>query len=431
MDPAAAQTSFTLRVAGLELRASPHELTLLARVGGERPVLSLRVEGETLPLVRTDEKSFRWGDVTGRVRDDGLLALSSRAATIVRARPLLEVAYHRAARGARVGLDLRGGFGLWPTRPRRAAPPLATAESRHALAPGEDLWVMALPVRPSDDRRANERIAHEGQPRPFPAAAYPADEIIEDCARHAEIFAWHAYFWRGIPFRERPKLSRWIWRRGSWMTSRHEPECPEEFARVLATVRRVGMRPLAYLSPRHSRAADLGAEMRRVIADHGFDGLYLDGLADDPVLADAQMRLAREAVGPEGLLYLHPDRGPYGDVALPLPFLEGRADWVLRGANGRGGLDLDTFFRFAVDGRKSSGAAGVWCPYGSRGGLPRDIAPHPDEVRRALAEGVRPFRRSHWRRRPGALEAFDAAHAMSQLPPGQGLPSPDEGREFA
>ena len=221
----------------------------------------------------------------------------------------------------------------------------------------------------------------------------------------------HAYAWNAVPPAERPFLRRLAGRRCAWLTERHEPALPAEFARVREQVRAAGMAFVAYVSPEHSRAPDVVAEMRRMVAAHDLDGLYLDGVAHDVLEHDRVVRAARELLGPSRILYVNVADQPLGTPSVPLWFVDSWADFVLRGASGRGGADRDSFLRYGVSGRNLSNAVGMWCWYRSSGRLvQRETPPPPEDVAAAARAGVRLWRRSQaWQRFPQALADFDRA----------------------
>jgi hypothetical protein len=257
--------------------------------------------------------------------------------------------------------------------------------------------------------REAEQVAHEGRPRPFPEAAYPSTEILEDAARHCRVLALHAYFWAAGPRRVDLRAGRYALRRRPWTTSRHVPADPERFARVKEDARRLGMKLVVYLSPRYSTAPDLFGEMRRVLDEYGVDGLYLDGISDDFRRNDEVVRRTREILGPDRILYLNASSEPFGTPRVHCPFIDSHADYVLRGDSGRGGLPLAKFLRYAVSGHDISNAVGLWCHYGSSGSLlPVERAPSARHVAAALANHVRLWRRSVW---GAALAEFDRAYS--------------------
>jgi hypothetical protein len=388
------------------------EVTGRALIPAERPVVratfrdgasapwrvdGCRADGSTL-LVRNG--------VSALVRADAVLVVRAARPAEVRVEPLFRPEYAEAAHGRRLLLDDAGGLGVYPTRPARAGP---RPPFVHGLAAGDELWRAICPSRPPSEERLAQHVAHEGRPRPFPEAAYPSTAIVEDAARHCRVLALHAYFWAAGPRRVDLSAGRYALRRRPWTTSRHVPADPDRFERVKEDARRHGMKLVVYLSPRHTTAPDLADEMRRVLDEYGVDGLYLDGVGGDFRAADAVLRRTREILGEDRILYLNASDEPFGTPRVHCPFLDARADFVLRGDSGRGGLDLSRFLRYAVSGRNVSNAAGMWCHYGSAGRLlPVERAPPARHVAAAVGHGVRLWRRSVWGAQ--ALAEFDRAY---------------------
>ncbi|MEE9392690.1 MAG: hypothetical protein V3W41_09315 [Planctomycetota bacterium] len=375
----------------------------------QRPLARVEITSEAT-LSATPER----GDLKFSLDDDGLLRLQTTDSRPVSLRVVAttktETKFVAQERGAEIRLDANGGFGVWPSSAsmRRDAKGL-DRDLVFDLVEGEELFVQALPSKRPDPRFLGWRIAHEGQPRPFPRAAYPNNERLKECLAHAELFAWHAYFWRGLSLGERLQAKARPWRRSSWMTAFHEPELKEEFERVKDGVKQSGRPFVLYISPRYSRAPNLAEEMKRIVVEYGADGFYLDGLALDIREARAQMVAARAAVGNDGLLYLNASDRPYTNAGMRCPFVEGLADFCLRGANGKSGLDRESFLRFGVSGWHTTSTIGLWCHYGSRGlPFPYDRAPSNADIDAALEAHVRLWRRSHWG--VSALARFDARY---------------------
>jgi hypothetical protein len=374
-----------------------------ARIPAERPVVLVTFPDSPRAAWTQDGPArLVRGDLSAEVRSDSVLILRAARAAPVRAETLFRPVYDESARGRRLALDEDGGLGVFPTRPGMPR------SGAYELRPDDELWISVCPPRRPSPRREAQEIAHEGRPRPFPDGAYPSTAIVEDAARHCQVFALHAYFWESGPRRIDLAAGRYALRRRPWTTARHVPADPERFARLAGDVRRAGMEFVVYLSPRHSTAPDLFAEMRRVLDEYPVDGLYLDGVSHDFRANDAVVRGAREVLGPDRILYLNASDEPFGTPRVRCPFIESHADFVLRGDAGRGGLPLERFLRFAVSGRNIGNAVGIWCHYGSSGrAIPADRAPSARHVEAARRHGVRLWRRSLWDR---GLADFDLAY---------------------
>ncbi len=382
------------------------------RVGCARPLLRLRVPPGRFTV---EGPRFVRDDLVATVRDDAVVVFCAARPTEIGIEPLFPPDHVARHRGRFLALDDVGGCGVFPLRPR-----LRTSLRRVRLAVGDEVWIGAFPPRHPSVLRQSQEIAHEGRPTRFPEGAHPSSELIADAARHCHVFALHAYFWAACEPGDRPRIGRYAGRRCSWRTRRHAPACPERFAAVRDAVRASGMEFVVYLSPQHSRATDLCAEMQRVVDEYGVDGLYLDGVARDLPTLDRVVRSARAILGPRRVLYLNATDQPFGTPRVYAPFVDARCDFVLRGDAGRGGLARDTFLRRAVSGRAISNAVGVWCHYGSSGRpVLREQAPGADDVRAAVRAGARLWRRAQAWGEPGApagsdIAAFDTAYAAAR-----------------
>ncbi len=376
-----------------------------ARIPAERPVFLATIEDGPRDAWNVESsKRLRRGDVDAVARDDGVLVLRALRRTRIRVEAAIRPIYDESARGRRLVLDERGGLGVYSTR-------TGGGPTTYDLRVDDELWLAVFPSRRPSPLRETQQIAHEGRPRPFPDAAYPSREAIEDAARFCGVFALHAYFWESGPRRLDLRAGRYALRRRPWTTARHVPSHPDRFARVRDDVRRAGMKFVVYMSPRHTTAPDVFDEMRRVLDEYAVDGLYLDGLRRDGTRGDfrandAAVRRARTVLGPDRILYLNASDEPFGTPRVFCPFTDAQADFVLRGDAGRDGLPLERFLRFAVSGRGVSNAVGVWCHYGSSGRpVLVERAPSARHVDAALAAGARLWRRSVWG--ADALAKFD------------------------
>ncbi len=359
------------------------------RIGVERPLLRLRGIGSC----DTD------------VRADSVLVLRARRATEIRVEVRFEPVYRARHRGRWLAADEQGGVGVYPLRSR-----LVTRTSSLRLDAGDEAWIAAFPPRERSAHREAQRIAHEGRPTPFPVGAYPGRDVIAESAAHCDVFCLHAYFWKACDPTDRPRIGRYAGRRCSWCTRHHEPEDPVRFRELRAAVREHGMEFVVYLSPEHTRAPDIAAEMERVVGEYDVDGLYLDGVSRDLPTLHRTVSRARSILGPRRILYLNASDQPFGSPRVYAPFVDAYCDFVLRGDAGRGGLSRDTFLRYAVSGRNLSNAVGVWCHYGSAGRpVLRERMPAAADVRAARAAGATVWRRSQaWREVGDDPAAFDA-----------------------
>ncbi len=130
----------------------------------------------------------------------------------------------------------------------------------------------------------------------------------------------------------------WNFFQRSWAFSwgrEHVPYSEQEIRDHVAAIKRVGARPLPYMSGwfYYSRdAAEFGAEVRRLRDRYGFGGVYYDGMPVlDWIVAYEEMRLTREAY-PDGMIVLHhTSPAPLSDVSLELPAVSTYADITYMG----------------------------------------------------------------------------------------------------
>ncbi len=372
-----------------------------ARIPEERSIARIDCHGiQTWRQVDGHDQSvcFASDKLHVEVRSDSLLRIRASAGARLSATALFEPVYQHSIDAQRLWLDEVGGLGLYcPMAGTTShAGPTARAVS-YELKSGQELWISVLPPRPMDPRRSAMRIAHEGRPRPFPAGAYPSEAVIEEAAKHCQVFCLHAYFWKSEPRSVQTLFSRHGLRRRPWETAKHVPHDPDRFAALADCVRENGMELVVYLSPYHSAAADIRGEMQRVLDHYPVQGLYLDGVADNLLELDRIVRQARACLGPERILYLNATNQPFGSALVHCPHVDAWADFTLRGDSGRGGLPLDEFLRYAVRGLGRSNSVGMWCDYGSNGRiLPSERAPALADVELARKSGVALWRRSLW-----------------------------------
>lgn len=377
----------------------------------EGPRAPWRIEASDAERVKLRSEAL-----AAEVRDDSTVLLAKVRPTGCRLVPSFAPEFTASAGSTGLSLDSSGGCGVFPDGPwgarfRMTASLRARTWTELGFGFADELRLAVFPPRPPDPRHAGSRIAHEGTPH----APLPPDDVVAEAAATCRVLALHAYFWRAAPWPHRLVPGRYFLRSNSWRSARHVPSDAAALAHTMGVARRHGMRVVLYVSPRYSSAPDVVEEIGRILDFHAPDGLYVDSVTPRGGGAgvrelDARMRRIRALLGPERLLYLHPGEEPFGSALVRCPFVEARADFVLRGSGGRGGLALDPFLRWCVSGRSVSGAEGVWCHYGSsEGAFARFVrgerAPTPGEIDAARRNGVGLWRRSAWG--ADALRAFD------------------------
>ncbi len=379
-------------------------LTGSSLIPHKRSLLRLRLdshnEGWEIQGTGPQQAQATRASVTVTLHDDSLLVLRTTHSLELEIETLFAPEYAHSQQHDIFLADPTGGYALHlrGKGQRRG--------NHWTLAPHSELWISVFPPRWPNTEHLSWSLAHEGRPRPFPSATLPSNAIIDAAAEHCRVLTVHAYFWQGVPLRERPKFSRYVWRRSAWRSRLHVPVDPEELARVRERCTTHGLKLLLYVSPLYSQAPDIISELERIHQCHGADGFYLDGLSSDLARARELARGARSIIGDDGLLYLNSSEHPFPDPRLPCPLVDTHADFVLRGSAGKRGLPLRTFLRYAVSGWHLSQAIGVWCHYGSSG-WPLDRVPSATHVQAALDEHVRIWRRSHWPAIGRGMDAFD------------------------
>ena len=398
-----------LRGPGVHIELGPEEITGFAPLDGNKALFRVTPSESERWDWRVSQREERWlrlqaGGLELQVFDDSLLVLTVESPRELALATLFSPEFQSIGREGMIRRRGSCGFGVWgrdPGRRRRGFDTLS-------IAPDRPLLLAPFPFRKEDPRRSGQAIAHEG--RPDRQGGIPSAQVITGASRHCAIFCVHAWCFAERSRADRPRFGRDRFRPAPWRSPRYEPRDPVAFKEMRGRVRAAGMLFVPYFSPFYSTAPDPVAEARRLVAAHDLDGLYLDGLRTGILEAHTLIRELREAVGPERILYLNASDHPLGAVELPLPFIEGHADFVLKGGRGRGGLALDDFLRWGLSGRGLSNAAALWCHYGSSGlPLPIDRAPSSRHIALARAHGVGIWRRSE-RWGVAATARFDLAY---------------------
>jgi len=315
---------------------------------------------------------------------------------------LFEPAYHAGKDGRWIFIDSQGGFGIYPVEKKTVRPPALQTKNwnvQYTVKENEEIWLSVFPPRPYNWRRAMEPIAHEGSP----GQHCPTDKLIRSAARFCKIFVVHSYFWPGGD-------------REPWIIPRFVPEDMLEFSRMRDEVHRNGMKLVPYFSPYYYSGNDFFGEIRRALDEYRVDGLYFDGISMDFRKSYHVIRLARQILGPDRILYVHCSSDPLSSTTVYCPFIDAYADFLLRGEAGRGDLSRDDFVRWVLSGYNISNAVGYWCYYGSTGkaGYVADDPTHED-IEVALKYEVRIPRTEVgfeviWKEDSGHLDQFDKVY---------------------
>ena len=425
---------FEIFVPGVRVTLSADNLlTVRQRIGADRQLLSCRLSPHLAPWRLALQTPFRCMlagnglDLT--VQGDSVLIFSPQQHMRLAFEGSFRPQYSEEVRGNRLLLDQDGGCGFYgfparPTELEKADTP-SWALKCH-LNRWDELWVSLCPPRPENRERMFQSIAHEGE---LVQAPYPSNEVIRDAARFCQIFTVHSGWEVDAPeWSDNPPGANYPHPR-PWETDRHAPADAKEFARVRDEAHRLGMKFIPYLSPFYSNAPDIFAEMERVLAEYGVDGLYFDGWVghqDDFRQFYRMIRRARAILG-DRILYLHSSSEPYGSCKVYPPFVFAYTDFLLGGEAGRFGLELEKFVRYIISQHQISNSVGMWCHYGSWSDEPgyHSVVPSPGHVEVALRNHARFWRTGRWWMKESTAEElarFDGqyygalARLRSQMP---------------
>ena len=275
--------------------------------------------------------------------------------------------YFCAQTGATMALDKWGGMGayFWSRHPRGAEVQRTDAGFRiwDELPPGHSFLLCVCPPREYDWQRHNqERIVHffpeesphGGSPRPL-----PTDEELARWRAIANVLVLHLEAWDGFGLRH------------------IRPRDPPRFRQVIAKAHKLGFLVLPYSSTYYYNparapdelfvrrwrpdAVDLYIEEAQwLLQEYGVDGLYWDGIFNDPLKAWRCARRMRKLLG-KRRLYVHCTYTPLHRQGVYLPFADTYADYILRG-EGHSRRRVDPIYlRYEVSGYNISNAIGTLC----------------------------------------------------------------------
>jgi hypothetical protein len=359
------------------------------RIPRLRKVLDLSLPASALPchLKEKDDLSSLVACEGGslELHDDSVVILRTDKPLAAEYRGWFKPSYHFEKDGKWLLIDPEGGFGVYPVAKKHGTwPDLSKLpwNITYHLKAGDEVWLSVFPPRPYNRQRAFEQIDHESGVLPTTAADRDAmDKLIASSAERCKVFTLHADVWQDAPEEFKLKTGLYAGHPQPFVTPKHVPTDLDEFRRVRDEVHQHGMKLVVYLSPYYSKAPDIIAEMKRVLAEYQVDGLYFDGISFDFRKSYDIMRKAREILGNDRILYVHASEDPLDDIRIYCPFIDTYADYILRGEAGRHGLSLDTFLRYTVSGYNISNAVGYWCYYGSnrpyQNGDPADYVSEP------------------------------------------------------
>ena len=350
------------------------------RIPEHREVAAVRLPGtEALKLEQQNDFACRFSglglDVT--FQGDSLIIVRANQAVKLEIEGLFRPVFQAEKNGNWLFMDGTGGFGLYPSAPKRpetrdlvhqgvkeafggtwsvdkTAQPKADQGTSwslsYQLAAQEELWISIFPPRPYNRRLADEFLmAHEGSVEPY---AHPGSALIQSSARHCKLMVVHSMLWPGG---DRPP----------WKIPAFIPANRQEFDRVRDDLHRSGTKMVPYLSPYYYSGGDFFAELRRAVAEYGVDGAYFDGVSYDFRKSYECVRRSRQILGDERILFTHCTTDPLMSAVVYCPFIDTYSDYIYRGEAGRSGMELDDFLRWTISGYHISNAVGYWVYTGS------------------------------------------------------------------
>jgi hypothetical protein len=354
------------------------------RIGGSREVLGLTIQAGPLSTPRLTHAGpglafaeFDSPRLDLRANGDSLFMLHARQPVRLSVAGRFAPGFFSSDRANHLVLDERGGFGLYCSVTDLAdrfdpfGEPGATAS--YDLPAGAVLWIGICPPKPYDwERSTRDQVVWHWSN----TLAYPADGVLEGWARLGNIVLLQSevMLWKDWNLAFEPRLG------------------PGEFARVGATLHRLGMRFIVYTSPyyflrgtgrekaamnsfEHFTNWPAGtptgenieaflAEIARLMRDHRPDGLYFDGqYTENPAALYLLARRSREIVGEGGLLEWHSTTALGSDLCS-LPAADAYVDFVLRGEGRQKDYGSRDYLRYFVSGANVHNSVGVICNNG-------------------------------------------------------------------
>lgn len=375
-------------------RTNPARLEITQKINGPRPLCAMEwdVAFTDLTLDFQDKEQcvlyVPVGDFGFNVRifGDSLLSIRTGKQARVRTRGEWVPEYSYSEAGNLLFLDRQGGYGQYLIP---SAHPYGSAfeepktglsfsgrgwESFAALPPTRRLLASVAPPRPYDRRSSVEdRIVFHFLAGKYPDGSwnyYPSDETIQEYARHGNILHLHAWQGGAGPVRGKGVRSRvdLYAKAAPWAAWKPEPVDRDEFARVVRTAHRYGMRVTPYLSPLFfpGNSREFLAQLSRLLETYEIDGVYFDGVSEDIQGAYETMKGTRRLLGPDRLLFVHIPSPIIGSSYsqgryVYCPFIDTYANFVLRAEH------IDTFddkvLRYTISGHNISNAIGFACNY--------------------------------------------------------------------
>ncbi len=193
------------------------------------------------------------------------------------------------------------------------------------------LLISVFPPRPFDVKQSRKTMLHTfSSNRP-----YPSDQELMEWRKIGTVLTLHSWIWQGSR-----KSTYGIEQDDSWATTTFVPKNEQELRRVINTAHRLGMKVIPYTSPFYFGNRDGSVDkdtmpeylkkLKSVLAEYGFDGVYLDGLYKNDVEGSyALVRRLRRMIGDGGIMYIHSTGMPLAKISCP--FIDTYATYTLRG----------------------------------------------------------------------------------------------------
>ena len=199
-----------------------------------------------------------------------------------------------------------------------------------ATSPSQ-LLVPVFPPRPFDVNQSRKTMLHAlSSNRP-----YPSNQELMKWSKIGSILTLHSWIWQGSH-----ESTYGIERDDSWATTTFVPKNEQELRRVVNTAHKLGMKVIPYTSPYYfgNRDGSVTKEtmpkylnkLQSVLAEYGFDGVYLDGLYNNDIEGSYELvRRLRRMIGDDGILFIHNTRMPLSKICCP--FIDTYATYIIRG----------------------------------------------------------------------------------------------------
>ncbi len=257
--------------------------------------------------------------------------------------------------------DAVGGVGAYLLGEGKCRPP-ASWESGWTLSYEADvasrLLITVFPPRPFDVNQSRKTMVHTfSSKRP-----YPSDEEITRWSKIGPVLTLHSWIWRGSR-----GSTYGIEQDESWSTTTFVPKDEPELRRVISTAHERGMKVIPYMSPYYfgdSRGL-VGSEtmpeylkkVQAVLAEYGFDGVYLDGLYKNDVDGSYELlRQLRRMLGDGRIIYVHDTNMPLEKISCP--FIDTYATYTLTGEHTK---LTEEYARWIVSNYNLGNSVGTFC----------------------------------------------------------------------